>query len=142
MAHNDYTPYVQDRPGTVMAKDPLSEVGCPYAVRGFDFGYVGLIWLDDLVRRRDRWVVQVDSVHESGMRLIKTRALYEGAIAPSGPNGAILLEKVAQAYRILLSRAIRGLFLWASDQETCQHLRNSFKSPSAHTCPQEGGQPS
>jgi DUF2075 family protein len=123
-------PYVQARPGTVMAKDPLSEVGCPYAVRGFDFGYVGLIWLDDLVWRTDRWVVQVDNVHESGVRLIKTRALREGVVAPAGPNGTILLEKVAQAYRILLSRAILGLFVWASDQETRQHLRNSFKSPS------------
>jgi DUF2075 family protein len=126
VSHNDYTPYVQARPGTVMAKDPLSEVGCPYAVRGFDFGYVGLIWLDDLVWRGDRWVVQVDNVHESGVRLIKTRALHEGRTAPAGPNGTILMEKVGQAYRILLSRAIHGLFVWASDKETRQHLRNSL----------------
>lgn len=126
VAHSDYTPYVQARPGSAMARDQLCEVGCPYAVRGFDFGYVGLIWLDDLVWRDDRWVVQVANVHESGVRLIKTRALHEGAIAPAGPNGRILLEKVAQAYRILLSRAIRGLYVWASDRETRQHLLESL----------------
>ena len=37
--------------------DPLCEVGCPYVVRGFDYDYVGVLWLSDLVWR-GRWVTQ------------------------------------------------------------------------------------
>ncbi len=28
-----------------MAQDPLSEVGCPHVVRGFDYDWVGVLWL-------------------------------------------------------------------------------------------------
>ena len=125
--NGDYTPYVQARPGTAMASDPLCEVGCPYAVRGFDFHYVGLVWLNDLVWREDRWVVQVAHVHESGIRLITQRAAQEGLFAPAGANGALLMEKVAQAYRILLTRAIHGLFVWIADEETRLHVRRSLE---------------
>lgn len=122
----DYTPFVQARPGSAMATDPLCEVGCPYAVRGFDFHYVGLIWLEDLVWRDGKWVVQVNHVHESGVGLIARRAANEGQLAPAGPHGELLLEKVTQAYRILMTRAIHGLFVWVSDAETREHLRASL----------------
>ena len=49
--------------------DPLSEVGCPYAVRGFDYDYVGILWLDDLIRRDSQWEVNTSSVHESELTL-------------------------------------------------------------------------
>jgi DUF2075 family protein len=122
----DYTSFIQGRPGSVIASDPLAEVGCPYAVRGFDYQYVGLIWLDDLVWRQDRWVVQVENVHESGIKLITRRAAKEGTNAPAGPNGEILLSKVVQAYRILLTRAIKGVFVWIADEETREHVRRSL----------------
>ena len=42
----DYTLFVQAPPGTKMHDDPLSEVGCPYVVRGFDYAYLGVLWLN------------------------------------------------------------------------------------------------
>ncbi|MCJ0765663.1 DNA/RNA helicase domain-containing protein [Variovorax terrae] len=123
---SDYTSFIQARPGSAMELDPLCEVGCPYAVRGFDYHYLGLIWLDDLLWRDGRWVVQVDRVLESGISVITARAAKEGAFAPFGPHGELLRHKVAQAYRILMTRAIHGLYVWASDEETRAHLRASL----------------
>ena len=54
---NDYTAFIRAAPGSRMADDPLCEVGCPYAVRGFDYDYVGVLWLEDLVWRNGRWEV-------------------------------------------------------------------------------------
>ena len=127
VANNDYSNFVQARRGSAMSVDPLCEVGCPYAVRGFDFHYVGLLWLDDLVWRGDRWVVNVGNVHESGISLIRRRAANEGSVSPAGPNGEILKQKVTQAYRILLTRAIYGLFVWISDEETRNHVTQSLQ---------------
>lgn len=124
----DYTSFIQGRPGTPMADDPLCEVGCTYAVRGFDYHYLGLIWLDDLLWRDGRWVVQVGKVLESGIALIKKRSAKEGEFAPAGPHGELLMQKVTQAYRILMTRAIHGLFIWAKDEETRKHLRASLSS--------------
>jgi predicted RNase H-like HicB family nuclease len=55
-----------------MHTDPLCEVGCPYAVRGFDFDYLGLLWLGDLLwgdgrqsrmgwRRQHGWNAQLEN---------------------------------------------------------------------------------
>lgn len=52
---NDYTQFVRAPVGSPMHADPLSEVGCPYVVRGFDFDYIGLLWLGDLKWRGGSW---------------------------------------------------------------------------------------
>ncbi|HLS56753.1 MAG TPA: DNA/RNA helicase domain-containing protein [Zeimonas sp.] len=122
----DYTGFVAGRPGLPIHDDPLCEVGCTYAVRGFDFDYLGLLWLDDLVWRDGQWKVQLENVHESGIGVMVRQALREGAVAPAGPRGANVVEKVRQAYRILLTRAIRGVFVWIPDAETRSHVAASL----------------
>lgn len=123
---DDYTGFIAGRPGTPIHDDPLCEVGCTYAVRGFDFDYVGVLWLEDLIWRDGRWLVQLDHVHESGIGQLVRAARCEGPIAPAGPKGANVLERVRQAYRILLTRAIRGVFVWIPDEETRAHVVRSI----------------
>lgn len=119
----NYAPFVQGVPGTGIHEDPLSEVGCPYVVRGFDFDYVGLIWLEDL--RWDpeagRWRVDLDSVYETGLTRHRQRAA-------NGSDEAIeaLQKQIAQAYRILLTRPIHGIYIWARDTDTRQHLQDAL----------------
>jgi DUF2075 family protein len=122
----DYTLFVQAPKGSMMGRDPLCEVGCPYVVRGFDFDYVGLLWLEDLVWRNDRWVVQPEHVHETGIKRLIGAARKEKD--PDGPAHKRLLKPVQQAYRILLTRAIKGLYIWCADRETASHLKTAFSS--------------
>lgn len=122
----DYTAFVAGRPPFPISEDPLCEVGCTYAVRGFDFGYVGLLWLEDLVWRDGNWCVQLEHVHESGIRPMINAARKEGKTAPNGPAGLALLRKVKQAYRILLTRSIRGTYVWIKDDETREWVTKSL----------------
>lgn len=122
----DYTFFVQAPAGSMMNKDQLCEVGCPYVVRGFDFDHVGLLWLEDLVWRKDRWVVQPEHVHETGIKRLVSAAKREPDL--HGPAHQRLLQPVQQAYRILLTRAIKGLSIWCADPETASHLRTTFAS--------------
>lgn len=115
----DYTQFVQAPPGSYMAQDPLGEVGCPYVVRGFDFDYVGLLWLSDLVWRGDRWRVQLAHVHESAWKKSIAAARREGG---DGPCTQALLERLKRGYRILLTRALRGAYVWFEDEETRRHV--------------------
>jgi len=107
-----------------MASDPLCEVGCPYAVRGFDYDYVGVLWLDDLIWRDSHWKVNTASVHESGIMSVAHRARREATVG--GPACRELLERVGQAYRILLTRPLKGAYLWVPDNETRAHLEASL----------------
>jgi DUF2075 family protein len=117
-----YTWFVAGVPGSYIAEDPLCEVGCPYAVRGFDYDYVGILWLNDLVWRGDRWVVNANAVEETGIQELTRRARREQARGVEGPATRELLERVGQAYRILLTRALKGVYLWVPDDETREHL--------------------
>lgn len=118
----DYTQFVQAPPGSAMAKDPLCEVGCPYVVRGFDYGYVGLLWLSDLLWRKDRWAFDVSHVHESGFT--HSRAAAKREKGQDGPASRALLRRLQQAYRILLSRALHGSYVWFEDAETREHVES------------------
>ncbi len=115
----DYTLFVQAPLGSDMAGDPLGEVGCPYVVRNFDFDYVGLLWFSDLVWRTERWVVNLDQVHETGISRITGRAARD----PTSQDYADVLDAVKSAYRILLTRAMKGVFVWCEDRETKAFLR-------------------
>jgi hypothetical protein len=119
----DYAAFVSGHRSRRMQADPLSEVGCPYVVRGFDYDYVGMLWLDDLVWRNGRWRVQVDHVHETGISRFTSAARREQDEGRYGAASQALLARVAQAYRILLTRGLKGVYLWVSDDETRAHLR-------------------
>ncbi len=116
---SDYTWFIQAPPGSPMYADPLSEVGCPYAVRGFDFDRVGVLWLSDLIWRSGRWVADPKHVHDTGIDRSR-KAARDGGDA--GPAHEKLRAALAQAYRILLTRGISGCYLWLEDAETRDHV--------------------
>jgi hypothetical protein len=121
----DYTAFIRAALGSRMADDPLCEVGCPYAVRGFDYDYVGVTWLDDLIWRAGKWTANHESVHEGGFLHLLNRARHEES--PDGPQNRELLQRIAQAYRILLTRPLKGAYLWVPDNETRQYLAHSLR---------------
>src|SRR5262249_16297542 len=96
---SDYTWFIQAPEGTPMHDDPLCEIGCPYAVRGFDFDHTGLLWLSDLVWRGRQWQVNANHVHDTGLTR-SIRAARDGG-ADEAPG---LLRALRKAYRILLTR--------------------------------------
>lgn len=120
--NEDYTKFVQAPVGTRMHDDPLCEVGCPYVVRGFDYSYLGVLWLKDLVRRGERWEFDADHIHESGLTLTKARARKERN--RDGEESQILLRRLQQVYRILLSRALKGVCVWFEDAETRRYVES------------------
>lgn len=124
----DYTWFIQAPPGSRMAEDPLCEVGCPYVVRGFDYDYVGILWLDDFVWRGGRWSVNLGALHETGVANLTNRARRELASGGEGPAFSELRRRTAQAYRILFTRALEGILVWITDPETREHVRASLTS--------------
>ncbi|CAG0941218.1 hypothetical protein ANRL1_00451 [Anaerolineae bacterium] len=113
--------FIQAPPGSKIHQDPFCEVGCPYVVRGFDFDYLGVLWLSDLVWRKDHWDANFQNVHETAWRLTLSRARHEN---PRGPATAELIRQLKRGYRILLTRALKGIYLWIEDPETRDHIRS------------------
>lgn len=123
---SDYTHFIQARPGSRMHEDQLSEVGCPYAVRGFDFDYVGLLWLGDLQRRDSKWRADAAQVFETG--LDRTLAAVRHERDMSGSAHVALYNALAQGYRILMTRPMQGIYLWFEDVETREYVEACIAS--------------
>jgi uncharacterized protein len=117
---SDYTWFIQAPVGSPMHADPLCEVGCPYAVRGFDFDHVGVLWLSDLIWRQREWRADPARVHDTGLDRSVSAARAE---RNHGAAHEKLRMALAQAYRILLTRGMSGCYLWVEDEETRRHLR-------------------
>lgn len=54
--------FVSPLTNDAMLDDPLCEVGYPQEIRGWDFSFFGILWLDDVVWRTDRWKIRLSSV--------------------------------------------------------------------------------
>jgi hypothetical protein len=118
----DYSHFIQAPVGSVMHDDPLCEIGCPYVVRGFDFDYLGLLWLGDMVRREDAWHAQIEHIHDTAWK--KTIAAAKRHKRKADPAAIEkLLQQLKRGYRILMSRAVRGIYVWVEDPETRDYLR-------------------
>jgi DUF2075 family protein len=117
---SNYTWFIQAPVGSPMHDDPLCEVGCPYAARGFDFDYIGVLWLSDLVWRGGQWLADPQHVHDTGLDRSRNAARREPV---EGPAHEALRLALAQAYRIILTRGLSGCYLWIEDEETRNHVR-------------------
>ena len=100
--------------------DPLKYCASVYGAQGFEADYVGVIWGRDFVRRSGVWVVDPRVVTDriGGKYSLKT-------IAQRDPSQATLLLK--NRYYVLLTRGIRGTFVFFEDAKTRDFVENSVR---------------
>lgn len=91
--------------------ESYEQVGSIYSVQGFEFDDIGVIWGEDLVWRRDRWIAQLDQNKDSAFK----RELQS--------SGGDPVEKLLNVYRVLLTRGMRSTHLFILDEETREHVR-------------------
>ncbi len=103
------------------AKEGIDQVGCVYTAQGFEFDYVGVIVGPDLVYRPmdGGWVGQRDQSHDRVVR--------------RGVTEAEFTRYVKSTYRVLLTRGLRGCYVYFMDAPT----RDFFLSRTEHPAPVE-----
>ncbi len=116
-----------------MATDPLQEVGCPYVVRGFDYDYLGILWLKDLTFWANGWKFDLAHIFESGWRQTMADVKREKKKRQEGPAHEELKRRLKQAYRILFSRALKGVYVWFEDDETRKYVESLLPQTSEIT---------
>jgi hypothetical protein len=97
-------------PENLWAYDPngIGQVGCIYTAQGFEFDYVGVIWGNDL-----RYDLQAQ-------RWIADRAESKDNVVRQ--SGERFLDLVRNTYRVLLSRGLKGCYVFCQDKETATFL--------------------
>jgi hypothetical protein len=99
-------------PEVLWAYDPrgIDQVGCIYTAQGFEFDYVGVIWGPDLAYDLDRgcWQGHKQSSHDSVVKR----------------SGDRFVDLVKNTYRVLLSRGLKGCYIYFMDKDTERFVRS------------------
>ena len=94
----------------------IDQVGCIYTAQGFEFDYAGVIFGPDLVYREKEggWVARIEESHDRG--------------AKTGKDS--FASRVKNTYRVLLTRGMKGCFVYFCDEETEAYWRSRMKAKS------------
>ncbi len=91
-----------------------SQIGSIYSVQGFEFDYVGLIFGEDLVWRINNWVPELAKNKDNQFK----RDLKKSEENP--------LDKLRNIYRVLLTRGMRGTYVFFIDNETKKYFESNL----------------
>jgi len=97
------------------ASDPngIDQVGCVYTAQGFEFDYVGVIFGLDLVYDFDKqqWVGNKDESEDYVVKRSKDQ----------------FLDLVKNTYRVLLSRGMKGCYVYFMDKDTERFFKSRIE---------------
>lgn len=98
------------------------EVGSIYTVQGDDLNYAGVIIGKDLIRRKGRLMFNKEAYADTGALKRNRRQVSNNEAL----DDDYFLEQVLQVYKVLLSRAIKGVYIYACDEELRNYLARYF----------------
>ncbi len=107
----------------IMKPDSINEIGCIHTCQGLEIDYVGVIIGDDLIIRKNKVLVdpskrsRMDSSIKGYKRLMK-----ENPVATKELIKAI----IKNTYRTLMTRGIKGCYIYSVDQETNEWLKEQI----------------
>jgi len=97
-------------PSNFWASDPngIDQVGCVYTAQGFEFDYIGVIWGRDLrwESATNDWVGDPSHSHDA---IVKR-------------SGDRFTDLVKRTYRVLLTRGLKGCYVYFEDPHLAEHL--------------------
>ncbi len=105
------------------SKNAPKEVGCIYTVQGDDLNYVGIIIGNDLIYRDGKLIFNRDACADTGAMKRSQRQVANGEQITEDD----MLEQVLRTYRILMNRAVKGVYIYACDEGLMNYLKNYFE---------------
>lgn len=114
----------------IVAPESIQQVGCIHTCQGLEVDFIGVIIGPDLIVRDGKVVTMPEARdrHDKSIRGYKTRLKTEG---PHVKAEAALIIK--NTYRTLMTRGMKGCYLFCTDAETREYFRQRIGIESART---------
>lgn len=104
----------------ILKDDSVNEIGCIHTCQGLEVDYIGVIIGEDLIVRNG--TVLVDPSKRSKMD--STIKGYKSLLKQNEPKAKELIKTIIKnTYRTLMTRGMKGCYIWAVDKETNEWLR-------------------
>lgn len=111
------------------SKESVNEVGSIYTVQGDDLNYVGIIIGNDLIYRDGKLIFNREACADSGAMKRSQRQVANNEKI----NEDDMLEQVLRTYRILMNRAVKGIYIYACDKNLRKYLEKYFDKVTSWT---------
>jgi DUF2075 family protein len=103
----------------IMKEDSVNEIGCIHTCQGLEVDYMGVVIGPDLVVRNG--VVITDATKRAGA----DKTVHGKKQLVKSVDGRALLDLVIKnTYRTLMTRAMKGCYVYCTDPETAAYLRH------------------
>lgn len=119
----------QDGSLWIIAENSIEQVGCIHTCQGLEVDYIGVIIGPDLVVRDGNVVTSPDErdKHDKSIRGWKKMMKEQPALAKKETD---LIIK--NTYRTLMTRGMKGCYLYCTDKETAQFFKSRLSQHSSH----------
>lgn len=120
-------PWNTKQNGWITSPKASREIGCVHTTQGFDLAYVGVIIGPDLRydKQKNRIVVDRKHVFDANMK---------NGIAKDETGDEELRSFVLNSYKVLLTRGVRGCFVYVVDEAFREYLKQFIDSPLNGNC--------
>ena len=109
----------------IMKPNSIEEVGCIHTCQGLELEYVGVIIGPDLIVRDGRVITQPDKRAKQDRTIFG----YKKRLKENPQDMARQLDLIIKnTYRTLMTRGMRGCYVYAEDAETREHFINRLRS--------------
>jgi DUF2075 family protein len=104
----------------IVSPESVEQIGCIHTCQGLEVDYIGVFMGPDLVIRNGQWLCQPEKRASSDKSIHGLKSLLK-ANPQKGQEMANAIIK--NTYRTLMTRGMKGCFIWSSDAETQEWLR-------------------
>ncbi|WP_281660260.1 DNA/RNA helicase domain-containing protein [Microvirgula aerodenitrificans] len=107
----------------IIAPDSIEQVGCIHTCQGLEVDYIGVIIGPDLIIRNGK--VVTDAAQRSSMD--QTIRGYKTQVKKQPEETSAKADRIIKnTYRTLMTRGLKGCFLYCTDPETAVYFRSKF----------------
>jgi DUF2075 family protein len=109
----------------IVSPSSVNEIGCIHTCQGLELDYVGVVVGRDLVFKNG----QMKSDPTARARSDKSISGYKRLLQTDPDNGSRLVDKIIKnTYKTLMTRGMRGCYVYCMDKALEEHLRASLAS--------------
>ena len=101
--------------GWILSKHAIDEIGCIHSTQGFDLNYVGVIFGRE-----------IDYISKTNEIDIKQDLFFDRNVK-AGTKPDELKAYILNTYRVLLTRGIKGCYVYACNEGMREYLRRFIK---------------
>jgi DUF2075 family protein len=99
----------------IISPESVNQIGCIHTCQGLEVDYVGVLMGNDLVIRNGDWVSQSNNRARSDKSVFGMKKLLKENPTKGHEMAELIIKNT---YRTLMTRGMKGCFVWSVDEET------------------------